>query len=325
MANLKLSFACWDYDRTRALFNNTVQCSGVDLTHVNLPVDETFFRMSRYREFDIAEMSLSSYCVSLHTAEKPFVAIPVFPSRFFRHSCIYVNSASGIHSPADLTGKKVSCPEYQMTAPVWIRGMLQDDFGIDFRSQQHFTGGQEQPGREERFRLNLDWVQPIPNDQTLSSMLSTGEIHALYAARTPSSFDNRNVVRLFPDYAEIEREYYRRTKIFPIMHTVVIRREVYEQNPWIAQNLVTALTASKQLAYRALAETDALTTMLPWLPAYVEEARNEFGDDWWSYGYQQNLHTLQTFCRYHYEQGLSARLLDPGELFAKETLAVSKL
>lgn len=324
MANLKLSFACWDYDRTRALFNNTVQCSGVDLTHVNLPVDETFFRMSRYREFDIAEMSLSSYCVSLHTPEQPFVAIPVFPSRFFRHSCIYVNADAGIKTPQDLVGRRVSCPEYQMTAPVWIRGILQDDYGVDFHTQEHLTGGQEQPGREERYSLNLNWVRPIEQHKTLSTMLALGEIDALYAARTPSTFDDRRVVRLFPDYAEVEREYYRRTKIFPIMHTVVIRRELYEQHPWIAQNLVTALTKSQELAYQDLAETDALKTMLPWLPAHLAETRKEFGDDWWAYGYNQNLSTLQTFCRYHYEQGLSARLLDPSELFAKETLSVSK-
>lgn len=325
MANLKSSFACWDYDRTRALFDGRVQCSGADLTHVNLPVDETFFRMSRYREFDIAEMSLSSYCVSLHTPERPFVAIPVFPSRFFRHSCIYINADSGIKTPADLNGRRVSCPEYQMTAPVWIRGMLQDSYGVDFHSQQHYTGGQEQPGREERFKLNLDWVQPIESNRTLASMLAAGEIDALYAARTPSTFDNQRVKRLFPDYADVERKYYRDTGIFPIMHTVVIRREVYEKNPWIAQNLTTALTQAKDLAYTALGETDALTASLPWLPAYLADTRREFGDDWWSYGYNQNLHTLKTFCRYHYEQGLSARLLDPSELFAPETLSVSKL
>jgi 4,5-dihydroxyphthalate decarboxylase len=327
MANLQLSFAHWDYDRTRALTDGRVRCDGVDLNHIELPVDEIFFRMAKFREFDVAEMSLSTYCMTLHSPERPFIAIPVFPSRFFRHSCIYVNAAAGIHNPSDLVGKRVASPEYQMTAPVWIRGMLADDYSVDLHSQTHHTGGQEQAGRIERSPLSLPWVSPIPGDQTLSDMLYTGKIDALYAARTPSSFlkGDRRVVRLFEDFGNVEREYYRRTRIFPIMHTVVIRREIYKQNPWIAQNLTKALTQAQQLTYTDLMETDALKAMLPWLPAYVADTRKEFGDDWWAYGVDKNLHTLSTFCRYHYEQGLSNRLLDPGELFAPETLQSYKL
>lgn len=327
MANIQLSFACWDYDRTRALVDGRVKCDGVDLTHIALPVDEIFFRMAKFKEFDIAEMSLSTYCRTLHSPEQPFIAIPVFPSRFFRHSCIYVNSNSGIASPQDLVGKRVASPEYQMTAPVWIRGMLSDDYGVDLMTQSHYTGGQEQAGRIERSPLTLPWVKPIPTQSTLSQMLYDGEIDALYAARTPSSFlkGDGQVVRLFENFGDVEREYYRRTKIFPIMHTVVIRREIYQRYPWIAQNLTKALTQSQQQTYTDLLETDALKAMLPFLPAYIADTRKEFGDDWWAYGFEQNYQTLETFCRYHYEQGLSTRLLTPSELFAPETLQSYKL
>jgi 4,5-dihydroxyphthalate decarboxylase len=327
MANLQLSFAHWDYDRTRALEDGRVKCDGVDLNHISLPVDEIFFRMAKFQEFDIAEMSLSTYCMTLHSEDRPFVAIPVFPSRFFRHSCIYVNTDSGITCPEDLKGKRVASPEYQMTAPVWIRGMLNEDYGVDISTQAHYTGGQEQAGRIERSPLSLPWVTPIPSDKTLSQMLYDGEIDALYAARTPSAYlkgDGR-VVRLFENFGDVEREYYRRTGIFPIMHTVVIRREIYEKNPWIAQNLTKALTQSQEYTYTDLMETDALKAMLPWLPAHIADTRKEFGDDWWAYGFDKNLHTLSKFCEYHYEQGLSKRLLNPSELFAAETLQSYKL
>jgi 4,5-dihydroxyphthalate decarboxylase len=327
MNKLNLSFACWDYDRIRALIDGRVSVEGANLIYSNLPVDETFFRMARYKEFDVAEMSLSSYCMSLQTKERPFVAIPVFPSRFFRHSCIYVNADSGITTPNDLNGKRVASPEYQMTAPVWIRGILDEHYQVNINAQEHYTGGQEQPGRIERFPLNLDFVKSIDPSKTLSQMLYDGEIDALYAARTPSSFlkgDGR-VVRLFPDFAQVEKQYYRDTKIFPAMHTVVIRRSIYEQHPWIAQNLVRAFAESQKQAYTDLQETDALKTMLPWLPAYVEETRNEFGNDWWAYGIDANKHMLETFCRYHYKQGLSSSLLSIDELFAPETHLSYKL
>jgi 4,5-dihydroxyphthalate decarboxylase len=297
------------------------------LYYSNLPVDETFFRMARYQDFDVAEMSLSSYCMSLHTEERPFVAIPVFPSRFFRHSCIYVNAESGIKTPSDLNGKRVASPEYQMTAPVWIRGILQEYYSVDQTTQKHYTGGQEQPGRIERVPLNLDFVSPIDSNKTLSNMLYTGEIDALYAARTPTSFlkGDGKVIRLFPDFANVEKDYYRLTNIFPAMHVIVIRRSIYEQHRWLAQNLLNAFVQAQEYAYKDLQETDALKIMLPWLPAHIEETRREFGNNWWSYGIKNNLTMLETFFRYHHTQGLSKRLLTVEELFAKETLLQYKL
>ena len=317
--------ACWNYDRTRALLDGRVQPDGIDLNYLNLPVEETFFRMLRHREFDVAEMSLSSYVVSLFTPERPFIAIPVFPSRVFRHSCIYVNAASGIREPRDLVGKKVGTPEYQMTAPVWIRGILSDEYDVPVNSVTYCTGGQEEPGRTEKLKLALPpdiRVQPIAPHQTLSSMLATGEIDALHTARTPSTFRNGdgNVKRLFEDFALVERDYFRRTGIFPIMHTVVIRRDVFERDPWVAQSLYKAFCAAQRAAYDDLAETAAFKAMLPWLTAHVEETRREMGDDFWPYGFQRNRDTLATFLRYSHEQGLSKELLEPERLFAPQTL-----
>jgi 4,5-dihydroxyphthalate decarboxylase len=325
MAKLRLSLGCWDYDRTRALLDGTVQVDGIELVYLNMPVEETFFRMLRNREFDVAELSLSSYTVSLFRDPQPFIAIPVWPSRFFRHSSIYVNTQSGIREPADLAGKRIGNPEYQMTAPVWIRGLLQDEYGVPVDSPTYVTGGEEEPGRDEKIKLDLPpnfRVQPIGPAQTLSSMLAEGEIAALQTARMPSTYLTRpdRVRRLFEDYVDAEKDYFRRTRIFPIMHTVAIRRELYEAHPWIAMSLYKAFAQAQKIAYAELYQTAALKTMLPWLTAHVEEARRELGEDFWPYGFHANRHVLDTFLRYHHEQGLSKRRLAPEDLFAPETL-----
>ena len=330
MSRLKLSFACWNYERTRALMDGTVPVDGIDLNYLNLPVEETFFRMARFQEFDVAEMSLSSYCVTLSKPERPFVALPIFPSRFFRHSCIYVTANSGIPEPKDLIGKRIASPEYQMTAPVWIRGILSDHYGVPVDAQPYLFGGEEEAGRIEKMKLQLPpniQVSPIGPTQTLSQMLHDGELDALYTARMPSSFlkGDGKVKRLFENYVDVERAYYRETGIFPIMHTVVIRREVYEANRWIAQSLTKAFIEAQRRTYEDLYETAALKTMLPWLTAHVEDARREFGDDWWSYGLEKNRKTLETFTRYHHEQGLSPRKLEVSELFAPESLEAFKI
>jgi 4,5-dihydroxyphthalate decarboxylase len=297
---------------------------------MNLQVEETFFRMLRNREFDVAEMSLSSYCVSLGRDDPPFIAIPVFPSRFFRHSCIFVSARSGIREPRDLAGKRIGTPEYQMTAPVWIRGILQDEYGVDAASPEYWTGGEEEPGRNEKIRLDLPAkirVKPIGPDQTLAQMLADGEIDAMHTARIPSTFASRpgTVRRLFESYVDVEKAYYRKTKIFPIMHTVVLRRDVYAADRWIAQSLAKAFARAQRIVYENLYSTAALTTMLPWQIAQVEETRRELGDDWWAYGFSPNRHVLETFLRYHHEQGLSKRRLRPEELFAPETLEAFKI
>lgn len=330
MAKLALTLGCWNYDRTRALMDGTVRPDGIELNYLNMPVEETFFRMARHKEFDVAEMSLSSYTVSLNSDAKPFIAIPVFPSRFFRHSCIYINRDAGIREPKDLIGKRVGNPEYQMTAPVWIRGILSDHYGVPVDGVNYLIGGEEEPNRIEKIKLNLPAnikVEPIGPDKTLSQMLRDGEIDAFYTARKPSTFDSApdRVGRLFENFMEVERDYYRTTGMFPIMHTVVIRREIYEQNRWVAQSLNKAFIEAQRLAYEDLKETAALKAMLPWAHAHIEEALRDMGDDYWAYGFEANRKTLETFLRYHHEQGLSKRQLKPEELFAPETLEAFKI
>lgn len=330
MSKLRLSMACWNYDRTRALLENRIPVDGIDLTYLNLPVEETFFRMLRHHEFDVAEMSLSSYTLSLFADEPQFIAIPIFPSRFFRHSCIFINRQSGIREPRDLVGKRVGTPEYQMTAGVWIRGILSDEYKIPVTSVQYFNGGEEEPKRPEKLTLALPpeiHLEPIPPSKTLSQMLDAGEIDALYSARMPSTFvkGSPNVRRLFEDYQTVERDYFSRTKIFPIMHAVVIRRNVYEKHPWIAQSLYKAFVRAQRETYDELYQTAALKYMLPWLIKHVEETRALMGQDFWPYGLEENVQTLTTFLRYSFEQGLSKRRLAPQELFAPESLESFKI
>jgi 4,5-dihydroxyphthalate decarboxylase len=325
MSKLKITLACWNYDRTRALMDGTVQPTGIDLNYLNLPVEETFFRMLRHREFDAAEMSLSSYTVSLFTEDRPFIAIPVFPSRFFRHSSIYINADSGINEPGDLIGKRIGTPEYQMTAPVWIRGILADEYNVPVISVQYLTGGEESPGRPEKLELNLPEkisVAPIGPGKTLNAMLETGEIHALYTARAPSSFykTGSGIRRLFEQYPQEERAYYRKTGIFPIMHCVILRRDIYEKYPWVAQSLFKAFVDAQKIVYEDLRETAALKVMLPWIMSHLDETVSEMGSDFWAYGYAQNRKAIETFLRYHHEQGLSPRLLKPEDLFAPESM-----
>jgi len=325
VSKLRLTLACWNYDRTRALLEERVQPDGIDLNYLNLPVEETFFRMLRHKEFDVAEMSLSSYVMSLFHPDRPFIAIPVFPSRFFRHSCIYVHAGSAIKEPKDLIGKRVGTPEYQMTAAVWIRGILSDEYGVLVNSVVYLTGGEEEPGRSEKLPLELPpdiRVERIGPEQTLSSMLARGDIDALYTARMPSTFRSGDgtVKRLFEDFATVERDYFRRTGIFPIMHTVVVRRDVYERDRWVAQSLYKALCAAQQETYADLSQTAALKTMLPWLAAHVEETRRDMGEDFWPYGIERNRGTLATFLRYSHEQALARQVLQPEQLFAPEAL-----
>jgi 4,5-dihydroxyphthalate decarboxylase len=325
MSRLSLTFGCWNYDRTRAIADGSVVPDGIDLNYLDMPVEETFFRMLRHREFDIAEMSLSSYTVSLFREPRQFVAIPVFPSRMFRHSSIYVNAAAGIREPKDLVGRRVGCPEYQMTAPAWIRGILSEHYGVPVDGVTYVTGGEESPGRSEKIKLDLPpsiRVERIGPTQTLAQMLRDGAIDALYTARAPSSFraGDGKVRRLFEDYRAVERAYYTSTGIFPIMHVIALRRDVYEQHRWIAQSMLKALVAAQRRTYEDLRETAALKAMLPWLTEGVEDAVALMGEDYWPYGFERNRGTLATFLRYSFEQGLSRRLLEPEELFAPETL-----
>ncbi|SFK83712.1 4,5-dihydroxyphthalate decarboxylase [Amycolatopsis sacchari] len=318
MTRLQLSFACWDYDRMHALQDGRVRPEGVDLNFLSLPVEETFYRQLRYQEFDVSEMSLSSYLLTLDRDAPPFVALPVFPSRVFRHQSIYINTASGIERPQDLVGKRVGLPEYQLTACVWQRGILAEEYGVPVDSVRYFTGGVEEPGRSEKIALNLPdsvSVTPIGPGQTLSAMLADGELDAIYSATQPSCFGRVPTVRhLFEDFAAVEKDYYRRTRIFPIMHTVVLRRELHERHPWLARSLTKAFTRSLEVAYADLHHRNAFKVMLPWLQQHLAETLEVLGPGYWDYGLERNRHVLETFARYSHEQGLASRLRTAEEI-----------
>jgi 4,5-dihydroxyphthalate decarboxylase len=329
MTDIDVSLACWDYDRMLALKDGAVRPEGVHLTFLPTMMPETAFRMLHYGEFDAAEMSLSWYTRTVLGTDRPFIAIPVFPSRMFRHSCVYVSAESGIREPGDLVGRRVGCPEYQMTAAVWLKGILADRHGVPVDSVEYFTGGLEQPGRTET-AMTLPpsiSVTRIGEGKTLSAMLAVGEIDALYTAHTPSTFSNGSglVRRLWSDPGAVEREYFTETGIFPIMHVIVIRRDKYEANRWLARSLLKAFEESKRRAYAALYETAALKYMIPFLTQWAESTAQLMGDDPFSYGLSGNEHTLATFLRYSFEQGLSERLIKPHELFAQETLEASRI
>ena len=322
MTRLPITLGCWDYDRVQPLIDGRVRPDGIDMRFLNMIVEETFFRMAKFREFDASEMSMSSFVVSHFKEDRPFVAIPVFPSRSFRHSCIYVNADAGINDPKDLIGKRFGCPEYQMTAPVWIRGILSDHYGVPVDGPTYVTGGEETPNRSEKISITLPEnfrLERIGPEDTLAEMLAEGRIDAFHTARKPSTYDGVKVKRLFPDYVDVEKAYWRDTGIFPIMHVIAIRRQVYEQNRWVAMNLFKAFREAQNLCYAGLKETAALKGMLPWFNAHVEEAFDLMGDDFWAYGVERNRATLDVFLRYHHEQGLSPRKLEVDEMFAPET------
>ena len=330
MEKLFLTVGCGDYDRTHALQTGAVEAEGIKLNYIPLQSEEVFWRMGHYREFDVSEMSLSNHITMISRGDSPFVGIPIFPSRFFRHSSVYYNVESGIKKPQDFKDKKVGTPEYAMTAAVWIRGFFNDDYGVRAQDMKWFLGGQEEPGRKERVKLELPSeisVQSIPDDRTLNSMLESGEIDALISARSPSCLGDGSgkVRRLFPNYKEVEIEYYQRTKIFPIMHILVIRREVYERHPWVARSLYKAFCEAKDRAMKTMHISNAHACTLPWLSWEREQLREIFGPDWWPYGIEPNRHVIETLIGYMGEQGLLAKPVSVEDLFAPSVIGEFKL
>lgn len=324
MSKLQLSFGCWDYDRIRALTDGTVSPEGIELNWLNMPVEETFWRMMRHQEFDVAELSFSSYLIARDRGFPNFSAIPVFMSRSFRHSGIYINKHAGIREPADLIGKRIGIPEYQLSACVWIRGILHHEYGVSPTSVNWYTGGQEKAGRIEKIKLDLPSninIQPINEIQTLNEMLESGEIDAFIAPRAPSCFLNGspNVTRLFSDFVSDEKQYFQKTGIFPIMHVVAIKNEILEKNPWVAANLYQAFVKSKEKIYEGFNQTAALKVTLPWLIPEIERTKEIMGEDFWPYGLESNRATLEAFVTYSYEQGLIKNKLSIEDLFVKST------
>jgi 4,5-dihydroxyphthalate decarboxylase len=315
---VRISLACWDYDRTRAIADGRIRPEGLTVDYLALPPEETFFRMARFREFDVSELSLSSYVVSRRSADPPFVAVPVFPSRSFRHSGIYVRRGGGIERPEDLRDGRVGVAEYQLTANVWIRGILAEHHGLPVRDVTYVTGGLEDPKRIEKIELELPEsirVERAPEGTTLAELLARGDLDAIYSPRAPAG-----AARLFEDFPAVERAYYEATGIFPIMHVLAIRSDVYQANRWMARSLVKAFSAARDEAIEALSEVAALKVSLPWAPAHAEDARQLMGDDYWSYGVEPNRHVLAKFLEYAQDQGLAAAEQTVDGLFAPETL-----
>lgn len=328
MSRPRITLACDLNDRTRDLATGEVAPTGIELNFLPFEVEETFWRMLKHQEFDAAEMSMSSYMMARDQGWPELVAIPAFPSRFFRHSCIFLHPDSGIVDPADLKGKKVGVPEYQMTASLMVRGMLQDEYGVHPSDMTWFHGGEEEGGREEKLTLDLPEdveLNSIPEDRTLSGMLEAGDIDALVSARAPSSFHDGPVERLFPNFREVEQAYFEKTEIFPIMHCVVLRQDVYDEDPWIAKELYKAFERSRKNFIERIGKTNELQVGLPWLIDELEATRELMGWDYWTYGVEPNRHVLETMTRYSYEQGLTDEKLEVEELFAPNTLSEFKV
>lgn len=327
---LQLSVAVGDYDRTRPLIDADVPIDGVDPVFLRLSPEEIFFRAFRNAEFDVCELSLSSFTVKTALGDCPYVGIPVFPSRAFRHTSIYVRRDKGIESPADLKGRRVGTPEYQLTANVWARALLEDEFGVRPSDVTWVRAGVEQPGRKEKINLDLPpdiEIVEAPEGETLSAMLGRGDIDGLIGPRMPSCFngDQNTVGWAFDDPTAAAADYFARTGIFPIMHLVGVRRDLVERHDWLPATLFKAFSAAKAECARRLADTSATKVMLPFVEEQLLRARRLMGEDFWSYGFESNEKVLEVFLRHHHAQGLSGRKVEPRELFHPATLETARV
>lgn len=318
--NLQLSIAIGDYDRVRPLEDGRVRIDGCDPVFMHLEPEEVFFRAFRQEAFDVCELSLSTFALRSARGDCPYVGVPVFPSRSFRHTAIYIRTDRGIKEPKDLEGRRIGIPEYQVTANVWARAILQGDHGVDLSHIRWIQGGQEEPGRIEKAGFTLPegvQLEPAPEGKTLSGMLEAGEIDGLIAPRAPSCFlrGAPNVGWLFADPQAAATDWFRRTGIFPIMHLLGVRRSLVERHPWLPVALLKAFDEAKRLTLEALAEPAAPKVSLPFLDEQVRSARALMGKDYWPYGLEANRVVLETFLEHHHRQGLSPRKLEPEELF----------
>lgn len=323
MAKLQISVAMGDYDRNRALYDGRVQIDGCDPVYMLQSPEEMFFRAMRSRDYDVSELSFSSYLVKHSRGESPYIAVPVFLSRAFRHTSIYVRK-DRVAKPEDLQGKRIGIPEYQLTAIVWARSILQDDYGIRPEDVTWVRGGIDTPGRPEKIKLDLPpgvKVESAPEGKTISDLLHEGEIDGFIAPRPPSgaAMHNPNVGWLFDDPTATAKDYYRRTGIFPIMHVLGVRKELAQQHRWLPGALLKAFGESKASALELLADTSATKVTLPFVEEQLKAARETLGQDFWSYGVGPNRKTIEAFLHHHHAQGLSARKMALDEVFDPST------
>jgi 4,5-dihydroxyphthalate decarboxylase len=323
MTKLRLSVAMGDYDRTRALLDGRIQIDGVDPVYMTLTPEEMFFRAMRSQDFDISELSFSSYLVKHSRGDCPYIAVPVFLSRAFRHTSIYVRK-DRIKRPEDLKGCRIGIPEYQLTALVWARAILQDEYGIHPSDVTWVRGGIDTPGRPEKIKLQLPpdvRVEPAPEGRTISDMLDRGEIDGFIAPRPPgaTALRNENVAWLFDDPTVEAKDYFRRTGVFPIMHVVGVRKTLAQAHPWLPGAVFKAFSQSKDHALEQLSDTSATKVTMPFVEEMLKAARETLGEDYWSYGVQANRRTLETFVRHHHGQGLSERLVPVEDIFHPST------
>ncbi|MFM2443431.1 MAG: hypothetical protein RJB09_617 [Pseudomonadota bacterium] len=320
MTDLKLTLACWDYDRTRPLIDGRVRPHGIDLEVKMLRPRVMFPRMLEDKEFHASELSLASYASLLGRGDTSFRALPVAVSKIFRHSCIYIRPGSGIEKPGDLRGKRVGTTQWGSTAAVFMKGMIQDEYGVAPHEMRWFMGGLDAPTQAPLIPFTPPpgvSLELLPDGKTLEAMMEAGEIDALFSIYLPKIFLNGspNCKRLWPNFKEVEKAYYRKTKIFPIMHTIAMRTDVIADHPWAPKALYDALVEARDIAVEGLYDTDALRLALPWLLDHVEEAWSVFGEDFWAYGLEANRPTLTALGRYVFEQGLSPRVVAAEELF----------
>jgi 4,5-dihydroxyphthalate decarboxylase len=328
MAKLQLSVAFGDYDRTRPLIDGTVQIDGVEPVFMTLSPEEIFFRAFRSGDFDICELSMSSFTVKTAQGDCPYVGVPAFISRAFRHTSIYVRR-DRVKKPEDLKGRKVGLPEYQLTANVWARALLEDDFGVKPPDIHWIRAGIEEPGRPEKITLKLPAgvrLENGPEGSTISQLLADGEIDAFIAPRPPKLDGPREDIGwLFPDPTQAAKEYYQRTGIFPIMHIVGVRRELADKHPWLPAAVFKAFERSKALALEKMSDTSATKVTLPFVEERLKDARDLMGFDFWSYGIAENRKVLETFLRHHHSQGLSPKPVKVEEMFHPSTFETFKL
>jgi 4,5-dihydroxyphthalate decarboxylase len=320
MSKVQFTLACGDYDRTRPLWDGKISPEGLDLNVLLLPVEEIFLRMSRHQEFDASELSFSTFLITRSQGHPRFVAIPAFPSRKFRHADIYIHRDSGIKKPQDLKGGRIGLPEYQITAAVWVRGILQEFYGVAPSDVQWITG------HEERLKIELPpsiRVQTLPAGETLFGLLRKKELDAVLTARVPPPFlkGENWIARLFPNFKEMEIDYFQKTRIFPIMHTVVLREEVYERYPWAARSLFKAFCQAKDLSFDYLLNLGAPPVTLPWFFQEMDQTLAIMGRDFWPYGLKANRPIIVKLLQYMQAQGLVPESFNPPveELFAPNT------